>query len=117
MGFFVKNKKPVSAAEILDYLKEKFPNINKSTIYRQLDFLVEKQILTTIEVDSIKHYQLNANHPHIILICSRCKNFIIPQEKFSSSKISKIATNNNFQVNHYSLILFGLCSQCQEKKQ
>lgn len=115
MKLFIESKKPISALEILSLLKKKHPTINKSTVYRQLDFLADKQILTVLEINGLKYYQLNANHPQTILICTHCKNIILPQEKFSSPKISQIATDNNFQVNHYSLILFGLCSQCQEK--
>ena len=116
MKLFIENKKPISALEILTSLKEKHPTINKSTVYRQLDFLVDKQILTVLEINGLKYYQLNANHPHTILICTHCKKLFPLKEKIAASKINKIAADNHFQINHYSLALFGTCPKCQIKK-
>lgn len=113
MELFIENKESLSAPGILAVLKEKHPTINKSTVYRQLDFLVAKQILTVLEINGLKHYQLNQNHPHTILICTHCKKITPLKDTISTTKINKITTNNHFQINHYSLVLFGLCQKCQ----
>ncbi len=110
------SKKPTSAPEILTILKDKHPTLNKSTIYRQLDFLVKKEILTVLEIDGSKRYQLNQNHPRAILLCTHCKKIILSKEKITSSKINKIAADNNFKVNNFSLIIFGHCQKCQKNK-
>lgn len=113
MKLFIENKDSLSVPKILAILKEKHPTLNKSTVYRQLDFLVDKQILTVLEINGLKHYQLNQNHPHTILICTHCKKITSLKDTVSTAKINKITANNHFQINNYSLVLFGLCRKCQ----
>lgn len=117
MKLFMESKKSLSAAEILKTLKDNhFPLLNKTTVYRQLDFLTKKQLITALEIDGSKHYQLNKNHPEAVLVCTMCKAVNFIKVKIKIPQLKEIAIKNNFQINHHSLMILGLCPKCQKIK-
>lgn len=114
MAIFIENKKPLSVPDFMLLLKDKhFSTINKTTVYRQLKFLLDKQVITGIEIAGSKHYQLSHQHPQGILFCTRCQNVIPLKEEF---KMPTIKNNFNFKINHFSMLFFGLCQKCQKDK-
>jgi len=111
MAIFIENKKPISVPDIMLFLKDRhFSSINKTTVYRQLKFLLDKQVITGIEIAGSKHYQLSHQHPWGILFCTKCQNVIPLKEEF---KMPTIKNKYNFKINHFSLLFFGLCEECQ----
>jgi len=111
MAIFIENKKPISVPDIMLFLKDRhFSSINKTTVYRQLKFLLDKQVITGIEIAGSKHYQLSHQHPRGILFCTKCQNVIPLKEEF---KMPTIKNKYNFKINHFSLLFFGLCEECQ----
>lgn len=109
-----KSKKPRTASDILSCLKKDYPTINKSTVYRQLDFLSEKQFLTALEINGRKHFLLEQKHPHVVLVCTLCKKVFPADGNFLSAKVKQIVSENNFQIKNYSLVLIGKCQYCQK---
>jgi Fur family transcriptional regulator, ferric uptake regulator len=117
ISIFHEIKKPISTAEIIAKLKSDFgTSANKTTVYRQLDFLVEKEIVSAIDIDGTKLYQLNKKQPHQILVCSNCHEIISLDNEISLTKaqIQKLETVHHFKINHYSFICFGNCQKCQK---
>ena len=116
MGIFIHQQKPLAAAEILYLIKNHVSNtINKTTVYRQLEFLQSKQLINVIEIEGTKRYQLSANSPKKIFFCTSCHQFIdVKSEDFLDQKqLDKISTENKFKINHYLTTFFGVCSKCQ----
>lgn len=56
-----------SAENIIDYIKEKNPNISTATVYKVLDTLVENNLLIRVKTDKdIKRYDaVMSNHHHL----------------------------------------------------
>lgn len=117
ISIFHQIKKPISALEIATQLKEKFnTKANKTTVYRQLDFLLTKNILISLDIEGVTHYELNKNKPHQVLVCSVCHEIFPLTNEFSLStaQLSKIETNHHFKIHHYSFLCFGICQKCQK---
>lgn len=115
MAIFIENKKPLSVANIILELKNRhFSTINKTTVYRQLKFLLDRQVITGVEIAGSKHYQLTHQHPPGILFCTHCQKIIPLQEKFKMPSITKATKENHFKVNNFSLIFLGICQDCQK---
>ena len=117
INIFHEIKKPISASEIISILKEKFSTTaNKTTVYRQLNFLTEKQIVTSIDIGGIKQYQLNRDKPPQMLVCSICHSMtpVINDISINKEQLTKIEESQKFKINHYSLIIIGNCQKCQK---
>lgn len=117
ISIFHHSKKPISAIEIIKSLKENYStDANKTTVYRQLDFLLEKNILISLDIEGVTHYELNKNKPHQVLVCSKCHEIFPLTNTFSLStdQLSKIETNHHFKIHHYSFLCFGICQKCQK---
>ncbi|MDP2632920.1 MAG: Fur family transcriptional regulator [Candidatus Curtissbacteria bacterium] len=93
----------------------RFARCNKTTVYRQIAFLLEQEILEEINLGEGKNrYDLvenKAHHHH--LTCNNCgviKDLPLEDNDFLQS----IEKNTNFRIQKHSLELFGLCLGCQK---
>ncbi len=105
---------PLSIMEILQILKQKGLNPNKTTVYREIDFLKNRQILQEIEFgDGKKRYEISKTHHHHI-ICVNCGLIKdITMEKDLNKEEQKVIKKTGFKPIGHSLEFFGLCSNCQ----
>jgi len=113
---FTKKKTPVSAGEILGELKKFGIRANKTTVYRELTFLVAGKIITPVSVDDAqKRYELVEEHHHH-LVCQNCRRIEevdFPEiEKLLSTIEKKLVKKKSFSKILHSLEFFGLCSKC-----
>ena len=49
INFFIDRNQPVSAMEIMDFLHKRKINLHKTTIYRQLEFLLELNMIRKLQ--------------------------------------------------------------------
>lgn len=106
---------PISAPDLLDSIKSFNEGVNKTTIYRELDFLQSKNLITEVEFgDGKKRYELNDGHHHH-LICINCKIVEDVDLKTDLSAEEKnIEKQTGFKIQNHSLEFFGLCKNCQK---
>jgi Fur family ferric uptake transcriptional regulator len=99
----------LSANEILVKLGKKYPTVNKTTVYRALDFLIEQDVLCrhSFQTNELS-YELKLHH-HDHLLCTNCGTVQIAECLVELPK--KI---NGFQVDHHHFTVFGLCKNCQK---
>lgn len=106
---------PLSISELLKNLSEKQLEPNKSTVYREIDFLKNQHhFLQEVDFgDGKKRYEISQNHHHHI-VCIKCNTIKdIPMEKDLNSKEQKIYKQLKFKPIGHSLEFFGLCRDCQ----
>lgn len=100
---FRTTTRPISAIDLLNKI-----DVNKTTIYRELDFLIDAGIIDSVDFgDGIKRYELkNEDTHHHHLVCLNCKNIsdIAVKEDFEIP--------NNFKLVKHNLEFFGYCSDC-----
>jgi Fe2+ or Zn2+ uptake regulation protein len=111
---FLKSLQPVSVQDILDGLERLNSSVNKTTVYRELEFLVGEKIVKEIDfLEGKKRYELNSAHHHHI-ICINCKKIEDVDLKVDlHNEEERISKKNNFKVLSHSLEFFGLCSDCR----
>lgn len=108
---------PLSVAEIKIAALQHKLRPNKTTIYRELYFLMEQGIVSEVDfLDGMKRYEFVAHdghHHH--MVCTACQNVECIDVCFDISRVlSEIATRSDFTVKHHVLEFFGLCAQCSE---
>ncbi len=113
---FSHENRPLSVAEILLYLKKQGILVNKTTVYREMEFLLEKSIVTAVFLDE-KHtkYELNLGHHHHLL-CRQCGNIEEVEMKEIEELFDliekKLKKKMKFTNIVHNLEFFGLCHHC-----
>src|SRR3989344_424207 len=108
-----KSKMPLSADELGKSLEAKKLKVNKSTVYRELDFLKGNNIVQEVEFgDKKKRYEISAKHHHHV-VCLECKSVqdVDLQSDLDEAE-RKIARQKGFKIINHSLEFFGLCASC-----
>ncbi len=116
LEIFSHENQPLSVAEILVSLKKQGILVNKTTVYREMEFLLEKGIISAVFLDE-KHtkYELNLGHHHH-LVCRDCGNI----EEIEMKEIEdlfvliekKLKKKMKFTNISHNLEFFGLCEKC-----
>jgi len=115
LELFLDSYHSLSIADV----EEALPWADRATIFRTLKTFEEKALLHTIKDDdkSVKYALCledckilhHKAHPHFH--CDICgKTYCLPEYDFQLPDLPK-----NYTVNHYSLIINGVCENCQNK--
>lgn len=101
-------------------VKQKHPelNIGIATVYRTLALLEENGIVSSISLGAQgKKFEI-ANKPHHDhLICNSCGKIVEFENDQIESLQRQIAKENGFVLTDHLMQLYGICSECQKKKQ
>lgn len=102
----------MSAKEVLLSLEKKGSFINKTTVYRALEYLSQVGTLRKIQfVESDVLYETNADlHDHTF--CTSCKT--IEKTRRDQSPLTQIGS---FRVSDQQLAFYGLCKKCAKAQQ
>jgi Fur family ferric uptake transcriptional regulator len=115
-----QNNFPLSAADIHETL-ERSDHINRVTVYRILDLLVDRQIVDRIATGGRSAYYgmaPNAQHPaHPHFYCTQCGRMdcLTPE----TVNIDFHAFENTFpgRIDKFELRIDGICRNCLKKKE
>ena len=113
---FSKSTQPLSIPEINLAVQNNELNPNKSTLYREIDFLKSQKIIKELDFgENKKRYELISSSPKNHLVCLKCKKIFDFQANFNLEKEDKrVYKQTGFKIIRYSLELFGLCINCQD---
>lgn len=115
---FCSEKKPLNAADIISLLTKQEKKVNKTTVYREFDFLCAQGIIKPVQIDSTtEHYELAHQRHHHHLVCIGCKkiiDFTPPQDIEDGVRvvIADLERKTGFKIHDHSFELFGRCEEC-----
>ena len=103
----------ISAEEIYEQVRAKYPYANISTVYRTLDLLKELSLVTETEFGDgkVRYHPADEGHHHH-LICQQCGAVIDLPEAVLSMLQKKLLHAYCFQADLRHLAVFGLCGRC-----
>jgi Fur family transcriptional regulator, zinc uptake regulator len=112
LELFAAEKRYLTAKDVLEQLKPKYPGLSFDTIYRNLAVYVDLGVLESTELDGERRFRFSCmtkeHHHH--LICLDCG-------KTSSLKgcPMKLVPNeiNGFNVVDHKFEVYGYCKDCQ----
>jgi Fe2+ or Zn2+ uptake regulation protein len=105
------DKGHMTADRVYEEARKIVPNISLGTVYRNLGQLVEHNILRTISVNGVVHYDAFLhNHQHFL--CSTC-NRVYDIEVNTEEFVAKIDAKTNHKIDRCQVQLFGICEECQ----
>lgn len=102
----------VTLADIRHYLSEHDISPNRSTLYRELTFLVKHKILKKVVLADNDYYETLHHHHH--LLCLHCKDIQrIDIHEESAFQDTHILQTYQFHITDHVLEFYGYCKKCQ----
>lgn len=111
-----ESKHPLSAEEIYLTLKDNFISINLSSIYKILDSLTSKHVISKCILgdDNKTSYEMNTSEHKHHLICKQCKE-VFPITDCPLCIYEKhIKEDMDFDVTEHKLEIYGFCKNCKK---
>lgn len=109
------NNYPLTAVDIF-HIVERMQSINRVTVYRILDLLVEKKILEKLNVGSrAAHYGLapNENHlPHPHFLCIRCGRMDCLNAESIAINDDSLRKSFAGEIKRVEVRVDGICKNC-----
>ena len=118
LDFIIKSNKPLSYFDLQTFFKKRGLPPNKTTVYRELAFLKQQNIINELQFnDGIKYYEIATPWHHHHIICNECEAIDhIELEKDLEMQEKSIFKNNKFKVLTHSLEFYGICNSCVKNK-
>lgn len=108
-----KKDNPLDVFSIAASLEAEGVAVDQATIYRILDILTRKGLVSRLEFGEGKYrYELPKSHHHH-LICTNCADIEDVEGELIGEIEREIKEKKGFLVKSHSLELFGLCRNCQ----
>ncbi|MGN0572132.1 MAG: transcriptional repressor [Candidatus Fimenecus sp.] len=100
-----------TAMELYLSVREEIPSLSLGTLYRNLNTLCENGTIVRFSSGGEEHYDADT-HRHAHLQCEKCGRFYdLPQCSLPSTE-ALLSTPFCGEVHDYSLIFFGVCTNC-----
>ena len=112
IDFISKAKQPLSGDEIFYALKENLNDISRSTIFRNLNFLVEhKKISRVVTQSGPTRYEIANDNLHAI--CEKCgKNISFELELNLEEVLNEVYKKTSIKSSIKGINFIGICTQC-----
>ena len=104
----------IDVDRLYEVLKINFPAISLATIYKNVSQMYELAILEVIKVPDRKLQYEIAKEPHIHLACDSCGS-VIDMNQCIDELILSAESESGYRLNHSTVVLNGLCPNCQTK--
>ena len=114
VAFLARIDAPQSIPEISEALRKTGLVFNKTTVYRELAFLVKEGIAKEVRVsDEKRYYELVGEHHHhtICVSCGDIRDVLFRENLLHVERV--LLERDGFRVLEHSLEFFGLCSGCK----
>ncbi len=105
----------VSAAQLAEQVREEYPFVDTSTVYRTLDVLKRMKLATATDMGTgDAAFEWAPALPHHHLICTACGYVIEVNHGYLSRLGAELDRDFGFESDLQHFAIFGLCKACQE---
>lgn len=104
----------VSAAQIAEQVREAYPFVDVSTVYRTLDVLKRMRLATSTDMGSGDVlFEWAPEQPHHHLVCSSCGQVVEVRHEYLAPLENSLLEDFGFAPDMHHFAIFGLCRECQ----
>ncbi|HZD60664.1 MAG TPA: transcriptional repressor [Anaerolineae bacterium] len=108
-------RKPLSAVEIADLLKDRRLEPHKTSIYRELGFMLEQGIINKLTFgEKQDRFEIAAMDHHHHAVCQNCGQVEDIECTKDIRKIEDALSAKDFKVDYHLIEFFGLCKNCRK---
>lgn len=103
----------ISQANLLNRLSQIGLKPNRSTVYRELLFLIKNGIVIKNTINGVDYYEIPTHHHHHV-VCLKCNLIqkIDMEDNLKKEEIS-IGKYTDFHIISHSLEFYGYCKKCK----
>jgi Fur family ferric uptake transcriptional regulator len=103
----------VTAEAIHERVKEQYPFVDISTVYRTLHLLRKLGLVTEADLgDGVVSYELAELGPHHHLVCRRCGATTKLDDSSLKPLVRSLRSRYGFVASLEHVAIFGLCANC-----
>lgn len=109
----------LTAEEIIQRVRQRYPHFNKSAVYRTLDLLTRYGLVNPTDFgQGCVTYEIHRDPHHHHLVCRKCGKMTEVEAKVFEPLERALRDQYGFVANLDHFAIFGLCRKCQatEKK-
>jgi Fur family ferric uptake transcriptional regulator len=106
----------LSASQIFDEVRQSYPYVDISTVYRTLAVLKDMRLISETHMggaDATFEWVGSERHHH--LICQRCEHVTQIDHKHLDNLGDEIKKATGFRADMDHFAIFGLCAECQRE--
>lgn len=112
----IKYLKHPTAEQIYDKVHQDNPSISRSTVYRNLNVLLENKTIKKIKALNGPDRFDYIDKEHFHIICNRCGKVFDFMYQFKQEELKKMIYNQTGVVTNVdSMTLYGICEECKTK--
>lgn len=117
ISLLLQQNTPITVKKILELIHKDNLHLNKTTVYRQLEFLASKNIIKILNFgDGERRFEIKGKHHHHI-VCKRCKRVEAVSSDLLEDKLffleQEIFHRGLYRNISHSLEFYGLCKNCK----
>ncbi len=111
---FLNTKKHVSAEDLFHLIRQEYPEVGFTTVYRTLKLILSSGLGEMVDFDDgVRRYERKLGREyHAHFICTKCgSNFEVFDENIKNLS-AQLSQKSNFTPQKHRLEIFGLCNEC-----
>jgi Fe2+ or Zn2+ uptake regulation protein len=106
-----------SAEEIYQVITQKYPNISRGTVYRNLHNMSESGALKQVSIPGVADRFDITTHPHYHAVCKYCGSVQDAMLPYQEHIQDAVPACEGFVVEKHDIIFWGICHECAQKDQ
>lgn len=114
MNYLLNTEEHPNVEKIYKKIRQGYPMISLSTVYKTLDMLKEKGIVNGIQVQGEIRYDAHIDE-HVNLICMSCGRIEDIDEDLIKDVQKRAASKSGYRILKSDFELFGYCDGCKSK--
>lgn len=113
---FADNPTPLSAGQVEEILNKAKVKADKTTIYREIRFLLENNCIIEVFLfpNEVSYESAELKHHHH-LVCEKCGKIEKMTRCVAEELSREIYLKKGFKVERHVLEFYGICKECAQK--
>ena len=115
LEILLRSSTPLTAYEVLDLLRQSDASATPASVYRCLDFLLDRGVAHRLETTRAYVACGHPEHPHAgqFLICRQCGTVVETEDERVTAATEQLGHRLGFSLDQRTVELLGLCGACR----
>lgn len=103
----------INVDELYLFLHASFPSISLATVYKNINIMLEKALLSEVQVPNKKNVYEIKKEEHSHVVCSSC-NEILDIDLDTQKLFEEAQNKSSYILDHSNIVFSGICAACTD---